>query len=113
MAPRGESFVRLLLHVKTIDVFLIAQVEFPIRDHRMSPDAAARAAVFAKWRQLKPPTFFPSVGARIDQADRPIPFVDAIELAIGKADGPLAKLPALIPDFFARCEVLADPADFV
>src|SRR2546430_17121748 len=102
--------VSALLHVVAVNDVLIAQIQFPIGNDRMGPDAALGIAYLRLRIELEPPVRFPTFRRRFSEHDRSAVLLQTVQHAVRAAKRPFAERLLFTPHFFASLEILAQPA---
>src|SRR5437016_7889504 len=80
-----------LLHVVAEDQVLIAQIEFPVRDHGMGPETPLRIAYLRLRIELEPAMLFPRFRRRFRERYRTAVFVQAIQHPVRATDRTFAE----------------------
>lgn len=100
------------LDVVAVDQFLVAQEEAAIDDDRVDPDAALGFALFGLGGEREAAFFLPAGFRGFHEDDVPFLFRDADEMTGHVGAAAFAEC-LVLPDWFARQEILAGPAAFV
>src|SRR5256885_2305509 len=99
-----------LLHVVAVNDVLIAQVQFPVGDDRVCPDAALGIAYVGLRIQFEPAVLFPTSRSRFSEHHRSAVFLQTVQHAVRAADRPFPDRLFPAPPLLARLEILAQPA---
>src|SRR5438105_6360496 len=99
-----------LLHVVAVNDVLIAQIQFPVGNDRVGPDAALGIAYLRLRIELEPAVRFPTFRRRFSEHHRSAVLLQTVQHAVRAAKRPFAERLLFTPHFFASLEILAQPA---
>src|SRR5437879_13579222 len=86
-----------LLHVVAVNDVLIAQVQFPVGDDRVCPDAALGIAYVGLRIQFEPAVLFPTLRRRFSEHHCSAVFLQTVQHAVRAAERPFPERLFLAP----------------